>query len=323
MTKGQQIKTNIYKQALEVIQSSRYVLIVTHINPDADTISCGLALGNFMEENKLKHKVFSYTKNIPNNLNYLNRFEKITSKIPDFYDLIIYVDCADEKRGLIENQNNVKTINIDHHTSNNNFADVNIVDYAKASTAEVLYDFFKNNELDISSNVATCLYTGMYSDSLGFSTPRVNDETLKIAHHLSMCGANPFFIADQLIRRESLAKFRLLPIVLNSLELYLEGKVGIIYVLPEWLNQTGAKLFDIENGADMVLSIAVVDIAILLCVTSDKTIVSMRSKNNVDVLKIALQLNGGGHKMAAGCRINTTNIQEVREQILNLIKKEI
>lgn len=313
----------IYKEALELIKSSHYILILTHINPDADTISCSLALSNFMFENKIKHKVFNKMSEIPNNLDYLNRFSHITNKLPDFYDLVIYVDCGDKKRPAIEIREDVKVINIDHHASNDSFGDINILDDSKASTAEVLYQFFKQNGLTISAHTATCLYTGIYDDSIRFSTPRVDRETFAIAHHLCDCGANPGYIADMLLRRESLAKFRLLPLVLNSLELHLEGKVGTIYLLLEWLKETGADYRDVEDVVNMVLSIAIVDIAILLRPTNGKTRISLRSKNDIDVSKIAAYFNGGGHKMAAGCTIESDDVLEAKKEILARIISDI
>jgi len=316
------ILVDSYKKALELIKSSHYVLILTHINPDADTISCGLALSNFMFENKIKHKVFNKMDTLPRNLDYLSRYSYITNKLPDFYDLIIYVDCGDKKRPAIEIKEDVKIINIDHHASNDSFGDVNIVDETKASSAEVLFQFFKHNDLKISANTATCLYTGIYDDSIRFSTPRVDGETFAIANHLCLCGANPSYIADMLTQRESLAKLRLLPLVLQSLELHLEGKVGTIYVLPEWLKTSGADYRDVEDGVNMVLSLAVVEIAILLRPSNGKTRISLRSKNGIDVSKIAANFNGGGHKMAAGCTIENEDVILAKNEIVNYIKDE-
>ncbi|MDD2698739.1 MAG: bifunctional oligoribonuclease/PAP phosphatase NrnA [Arcobacteraceae bacterium] len=313
---------SVYKESLELIKSSHYILILTHINPDADTLSCGLALSNFMFENKIKHKVFNKMDALPKNLDYLSRFSHITNKLPEFYDLVIYVDCGDNKRPAIEIKEDVKIINIDHHASNDSFGDINLVDDSKSSTAEVLYQFFKQNDLKISPNTATCLYTGIYDDSIRFSTPRVDGETFAIAHHLCNCGANPSTVADMLTRRESLAKFRLLPLVLNSLELHFEGEVGTIYVVPEWLKTTGADYRDVEDAVNMVLSISIVHIAILLRPTNGKTRVSLRSKNGIDVSKIAANFNGGGHIMAAGCTIETDDVSEAKQEILNFIKDE-
>ena len=141
---------NRYKESLKLIQEAHYILIVTHLNPDADTISCALALSNFMFENKIKHKVFNSSSDIPRVLNFLPKFDKITDQIPKYYDLVIYVDCADQRRVGIDLVDGVKIINIDHHQSNDNFGTINIVDDSKASTAEVLYGFFEQNDLKIS-----------------------------------------------------------------------------------------------------------------------------------------------------------------------------
>ena len=318
MIKG--LKINNYKQALELIKNSHYILIVTHLNPDADTISCSLALSNYFYENKIKHKVFN-KMDMKNHirLNYLDRFDKITTQIPKFYDLVIYVDCGDKNRVGIEFDNKVKIINIDHHISNNNFGTINIVDANKASSAEVLYQFFINNNLTISSKTAQCLYTGIYDDSLKFSTPRTDESTFEVVNALVKLGVNPSKVASNLTRRESLAKYRLLPKILDSLELHFQGDVATIYILPKWLKQTGAFYWECEDAINMILNIAIVDIAIFLRVSNGKTRVSLRSKK-ANVSLIANLFDGGGHKNAAGCNIDTLDIDEAKQIVINKIK---
>ena len=311
--------TVIYTQALELINNSHYILILTHINPDADTISCALALSNYFSENKIKHKVFNKQNNLPINLNFLNRFDKITDQLPKYYDLAIYVDCANIKRTAINIKLDIKVINIDHHQSNDNFGDINIIDDTKASTAEVLYKFFEQNNLYISKQTATALYTGIYDDSLKFSTPRTNITTFEVINKLLKVGLNPSDIANNLTRRDSLAKYRLLPLVLNSLELHLEGTVATIYLLPKWLKTTGATYEDCKNIVNMILNIAVVDIAIFLRESQGIIRVSLRSKQD-DVSKIAKYFDGGGHKYAAGCSCKTTNINDTKDMIVQYIK---
>ena len=309
-----------YKEALELIKSSRYILILTHINPDIDTLSCALALSNYFYENNIKHKVFNKESNLPKKIDFLNRFDKITNQLPKFYDTAIYVDCGDKQRADVDIDTNAKIINIDHHQSNNNFGDINIVDIEKSSTAEVLYKFFKQNNLTISKNSAECLYAGIYDDSISFSTPRVDASTFDAIYHLIKCGAKPHYIANMLTRRESLAKYRLLAKILDSLELHLEGKVATIYALPAWLKESGADHKECDEAVNMVLNISVVDIAIFLRIVNNKTRVSLRSKNNYDVSKIAKHFGGGGHFMAAGCSYDTLDVLEAKKAILNYIK---
>lgn len=303
----------------ERIKKARYILIVTHINPDPDTISSALALSNLFSEQKIKHKVFNKGKNLPRNVDFLEGFSKITNQVPEFYDLVISVDCGTRQRLGLKTLENIDLINIDHHISNNNFGTINLVDANKASTAELVYYIFKTNELKISKNSAQCLYAGIYEDSLAFSTVRCDATTFLALQDLIDVGVNPGIIAEKLRRRDSLAKYRIIPKVLDSLTLHKEGKVGIIILDPLWLKQTGAKASDCELALDMVLNIAIVDIAIFLRESKNKVRVSLRSKNNVDVARIANKFDGGGHSMAAGCVLKNMKIEEAKRKILESI----
>ncbi|OUR71653.1 exopolyphosphatase [Arcobacter sp. 31_11_sub10_T18] len=306
-------------KALDLIEKSKYILIITHINPDADTISSALALSNFLFENKIKHKVYNIGKNLPQNLDFINRFEKITNQMPESFDLAISVDCGSIKRFGFELDSSIPLINIDHHKSNNDFGTVNIVNYHKSSTAEVLYDFFKYNGLYITKDIATALYVGIYDDSLGFTISRCDEMTFEKVNFLVKCGAKPAYIADKMIRRDSLAKYRVIPKVLDSLELYDEGKVAVIYLQPLWLKQTGATVVDCEVALDMIYNIGVVKIALFLRVVNERVRVSLRSKDDIDISLIAQKFGGGGHVQAAGCSVDCTDVLEAKEIILKEI----
>ena len=146
--------------------------------------------------------------------------------------------------------------------------------------------------------------------------------TFKIVNKLVSLGVSPSYVANNLTRRDSLAKYRLLPKILDSLELHFEGKVATIYVLDEWLKQTGAIYSECEEAVNMILNIAIVDIAIFFRVTNGATRVSIRSKNNIDVTYIAQKFNGGGHKMAAGCTCETNDVIKAKDMILEFIKED-
>jgi phosphoesterase RecJ-like protein len=308
--------------AWQKIQQARYILIITHINPDADTLSSALALSNFFAQNKINHKVFNASKTIDSNVDFLDRFDKIVKKLPQSYDLAISVDCGAISRFGFELDENIELINIDHHQSNNNFGKINIVDDTKASTAELIYMFMKYNNLDISKQTAQCIYSGIYDDSLAFSTNRCTIQTFEIAKELISLGVDTSYIAQNLKRRDSLAKYRVLPKVLDSLQLYNEGKVAIINLESSWLKQTGATPNDCEVALDMILNIKVVDIAIFLRESKNHVRVSFRSKNNVDVATIANHFDGGGHIMAAGCTLHDTNIKEAKKILLEYINEK-
>lgn len=304
-----------YVKALELIEKSKYILIITHLNPDADTISSALALSNLFYENKIKHKVFNVSADLPQNLNFIERFDKITNQLPKFFDLAICVDCGTYNRLGIKLDPSIPLINFDHHKSNNNFGTINLVDPMKSSTAELVFEFFKHNGLYITKNSATALYTGIYDDSLAFSLSRCDEVTFEKINFLVDYGANPSYIAGKLLRRDSLAKYRIIPKILESLELYKEGRIASIYVKDEWYKQTGAHYRDCEDALDMVMSMEIVKVAFFVRSVEGKSRVSIRSKDNIDVSKIALIFNGGGHFNAAGCTLETS-VEKAKDLVL-------
>ncbi len=313
------INMSDFAKALQLIEKSRYILIITHVNPDADSISSALALSNLLYENKIKHKVFNVSSDLPQNLDFISRFDKITDQLPSFYDLVISVDCGSEKRFGFKVDKHIPLINFDHHASNDSFGDINLVDPFKSSTAEIVYDFFKFNGLYITKNSATALYVGIYDDSLAFSLGRCDELTFDKVNHLVEFGANPSEIANKLKRRDSLAKYRVLPKVLDSLELHREGEVATIYVRNEWLDQTGAHTRDCEDALDMIMSMKIVRVTIFVRIVNGSSRVSIRSKGKINVAKIAAIFGGGGHINAAGFTVDSLDVDEVR----NLVLKEV
>ena len=308
-----------YTKALELIEKSRYILIVTHVNPDPDSIGSALALSNLFYENKIKHKVYNISSDLPMNLDFISRFDKISDQLPAFFDLIITVDCGSYKRLGFKPDPMIPIINFDHHKSNENFGVVNIVDSMKSSTAELVFEFFKHNGLYITKNSATALYVGIYDDTLAFSLGRCDERTFEKINFLVECGASPSDIANKLLRRDSLAKYRIIPKVLDSLELFKEGEIASIIAKEEWFKQTGAHNRDCEDALDMVMSIAVVKIAFFVRVVNGISRISLRSKGKIDVAKIAAVFEGGGHFNAAGCSIDTLDVEKAKQIVLKEI----
>ena len=305
-----------YSKALKLIEKSRYILIITHVNPDADSIASALALSNLFYENGIKHKVFNISSDLPKNLDFIEKFDKITDQLPKFYDLAISVDCGTKKRLGFELPSDMPLINFDHHQSNNNYGTINLVDPMKSATAEIVYDFFKHNGLYITNKSATALYVGIYDDSLAFSLARCDELTFDKVNHLVEFGADPASIANKMKRRDSLAKYRIIPKVLESLELHNEGKVATIYAKESWFKETGAHARDCEDALNMVMSMHIVRAAFFVRIVSGRCRISLRSKGKINVSKVAAYFDGGGHYNAAGCTVDSTDIEDVKQQVL-------
>ena len=317
------LKNKNYKKIIESIDQAHYILILTHKNPDADTLCSALTLSNYLYENRKKHKVLNISKELPLNLNFLPNFDKITHTLPKKYDLVIYVDCADKARVGDLCLENVTTINIDHHQSNTNFATLNCVNPSKGSTAEVLYDILELNSIKISKNMASCLYVGIYDDNIAFTTPRTDAQTFEVVNKLVQTGIDVSYIAKQYLSRDTLAKYRILPKILDTLVLYFEGKFATIYLDTLWLKETGATLQECDDTINMILNIAIVEVAAFFREIDGVVRVSLRSKNEIDVSKIASNFEGGGHKNAEGLTMKAVTITKEKKKILDVVKNYI
>ena len=148
---------------------------------------------------------------------------------------------------------------------------------------------------------------------------RCDEKTFEKINFLVECGASPSEIANKLLRRDSLAKYRIIPKVLDSLELFKEGEVASIVAYEEWFKQTGAHNRDCEDALDMIMSIAIVRIAVFVRVVNGVSRVSLRSKGQIDVSKIAGEFGGGGHFNASGCTIETLDVEKAKEIVLKEI----
>jgi len=313
----------LFQEMFHEVQNAHYILVVTHKNPDADTLSCALSLSNYFFENKIKHKVFNISSTLPRRLNFLTKFDKIIDTIPKYYDLIIYVDCADEYRVGKEFSKEIFSICIDHHQSNSAFANINIVDATKGSTAELLYYFYQENDLKISKKNAECLYVGIYDDSIAFTSPRTNKNTFTVLSSLMESKIDVSYISEHLLRRDSLARFRLLPKIMNTLDLYREGALGIVYMEESWLVETGAEYAECDDIVDMVLNLGIIKIVAYCRVVNNMMRISLRSKGEIDVAQIAAKFNGGGHKNAAGLSLDTLCVESAKKELLETIQEYI
>ncbi len=301
-----------YKKILE----SNSIVLVTHINPDGDTISSALALYAHLQ--RLGKKVYLYNKDkaLPQNYDFLPNFKKFRDFLPMKFDLIIALDAGDFKRLGLDKSIKVPIINIDHHKSNTMFGDFNIVDCLRPSASLVVYDFLVANNIKISRDVANCIYTGLVSDTEFFLYGEVDAKVFEVTAKLVQAGAKPSFVAQNLKERDSLAKLRLTQYFLESIELVHYAKIGIGVVTKSDFERTGATISDSEHLVNIIISLSTVKLALFLREIDDgKFKFSLRSKGSLDVSSIALEFGGGGHLNAAGFIGKKDDLQKIIEKV--------
>lgn len=310
-------------EILKKIEEANHIVVISHINPDADSIGSASAVYTHLLRLHKKVSFFCVTKNINQKLSFIPWFDKIKDSFPKSADLAICLDCANKDRIGIDIE--CDTINIDHHKSNTNYADINLVDASSISTTKVLYDFFKTNDIKINPKMATALYAGALDDSDGFLDDMVDGTTFAFVKELIDNGANYKECNKYIKKYLTLAAFRLKAIMYQKMSLHCDARVAVFLVDEDDMKASGAMKEDCENALEEALYLPSVEVSVLIKLNQNLSIKgSLRSCSNLDVSKIATYYGGGGHNARAGFTIASGMMQEeVKNQILKLIIKEI
>jgi phosphoesterase RecJ-like protein len=212
--------------------------------------------------------------------------------------VIIDASSADRAGNAMEVVRPGAVLNIDHHKTNTRFADYLYLDSDAAATAEIIYALLLEMGIEFTTDIATCIYEGIYTDTGSFKYSNTTSKTMETAAALLKHGVNPSLVSDNMELR-SRSQVEMLRKVLETLTFLKDGKIAYIEIAPE--------LYDRNVDTDAFISypryIEGVEIALLFKQPEENlTRVSFRSKE-IDVAKIAVSFGGGGHKKAAGCSI--------------------
>ena len=308
-----------YDEVKKKIESANSITILSHLNPDADTLGTALGIYALLSKDKSrKVEVVNASTALPLYLDFLPNFKKIKHHMDYTDSLILSCDCGSVDRLGFDLEGR-EIINIDHHQSNTGYGSINVVIAEYASASQVALALFKEI-YPIDSDAATCFYAALLSDTKYFTTTSVNEEVFNVAKHLVEAGAEPNEIAYHFTQRRSLSSVRLLQRALASLTLYHEAEIATLMATKEDIEATGATIPDMEGIVDHARSLATVEIAIFAMELANGIRISLRSEK-VDVSKVAMAFGGGGHKVAAGFTLKQCGLQESIDTILKKIEE--
>ena len=314
--------SSIVQLIIDKIENASKIVLLTHLNPDADTLGSASAIYDMLWRKQKKVVLFNASEEVSHNLTSIAYVDKLQKKFPVKCDLAISFDCGSLRRLGIDALD-FDLINIDHHVSNESYGTVNLVDTECVSTTQVVYNLFKEASWKISDKAAQSLFVGLASDSLSFGTDRVTQEVFHMAADLVALGASPEKSRNMLSAQNSLAKIRLTGVMMETLSLSHNAKVGSIFATREMFEHTGAKSADTEMALHLVMSMGVVDSAIMLREEGDGFIkASLRSKGLLDMNAIAGHFEGGGHIRASGFNVQDS-IENISKKLLDIITKEL
>ena len=307
---------------VRTIKSSSKIVIATHRDPDGDGIAAAFASAYLVRHYHRKKPTLFCHSRIPLKYQFLLGSWKFTRKMGDF-DLLIAVDSADISRifpRISEHQlDNKAIINIDHHRSNNSFGALRIIDEKASSACEIIYFIFKRLKISIPKPLAEIFYCGIYNETGGFVYPNTTKESLQIASELVGLGVQPDRLVKQM-NAKTLSGTKLLTKVLSTIEV--RDGVALMYLCQDMLKRSSAEMSDSENFISFLQAIKGVRVSMFLREEKDGTRISLRSDGIIDVDRLARQYGGGGHRLAAGLRLQK-DIHAAKKEILNTILHEI
>jgi len=312
------IEATLISQTKELIEKYDTISILTHINPDADTIGTALGVYTLLKQNTTKKlEIINTSDTLPRHLDFLQHFARFKKKMDFENSLVISCDCATASRLGVDIKDK-KILNIDHHSSNECYGSVNVIMPQYASASLVAYELFKDI-YPISKESAEAFYTALLSDTRYFTTSSVDKQTFSVAQELIGLGADAYKVAYNLTQRKSLASLRILQRALNSLDLRLDAQIGFLSVSLQDIKASGATMPDMDGVVDYAKSLACVKIGVFIMELEDSYRISMRSKG-LDISKVAQAFGGGGHKVACGFSIDKTDINDIKDKILKQIE---
>lgn len=306
---------------LRRIRQSNRFLLTSHVNPDGDAIGSELGLARILR--RLGKGAVVWNRNdTPTVYRPLPGSERIhvgeepPAGFPDRFDGIIVLECpSPDRTGIEAHLKALPVINIDHHLGNQLYGAINWVDSAAPAVGEMVYRLAQALKVSLDPETASCLYLTLVTDTGGFRYSNATSAAFEAAAALVREGAHPEQVSQWLYESQPLSVLRLVAEMLGTIQLHEGGRISTARLTLDMFERAGAAPGDSEGLIDYPRSIAGVDAVALVREREDGTHkVSLRSRGEVDVEKIARHYGGGGHRNAAGFQLEGDG-EEIRQRV--------
>lgn len=303
------------KDCAELLKSNDNFLLLTHKNPDGDTIGSAAALCSALRRAGKTAYVYRNMQVTDKLLPYIEPFFAEAGFAPDY---IIAVDVAAEGM-LAEGFEGKVNLCIDHHPSNSGYAESTFLCDERAACGEIILDVIKALRGSVAKNEATLLYIAISTDTGCFQYSNTNAGTFRAAAELMRCGADNVAVNTSFFRKVSAARIKLEGLIYSSLQFYRDGKISVATITRAMMAEAGATEEDMDDIASLVNRVEGSVLGITIREREDGTCrFSLRSTSEVNSSEICAVFGGGGHAMAAGCSI-TGSPERARDMMLDVI----
>jgi bifunctional oligoribonuclease and PAP phosphatase NrnA len=322
--------TDLYRPLIDRLSACRRVLITTHVRPDGDALGTSAAMSLALRAKKIDSYVLLLSR-MPdkyafifhdNQINHCNLERGCPELVPSDFDALLIVDTGtwSQLPGLKERLEGFSgpRLVMDHHLTQEDWADVKLVDSTAAAAGEIAAELIRRWEIPFDPPIAAALFLALASDTGWFQFSNTSPRTLRLAADLMEAGVQTDRIYRLLYQNERLQRLELQTLAQQSLELLKDNRLAVMTLRRSDFEKSGADMTDTENLINVPLQVQSVDVSILIVEPLDggPIRVSLRSKNSLDVAKFAEQFGGGGHARAAGLKL-PGNVDEIRQKLLH------
>lgn len=322
-----------YKESKEIlgkIKRAKRILVNCHRGPDPDSIGSALSLYQVLIKMNKKVEIVCPT-DIPDSMKFLPYFreiKKIDFRKFDFTDIDLFIALDTPSPDMVTGSKdsvlpNIPVVVIDHHKTNPGYGKINLIDNRVSSAAELLYSVFEDWGVSIDKDMATTLLSGIIGDTGIFRYPGVTSQTFNIARELMDRGANKDEIIFKIFNSVELNRLKFWGEILIRIEF--EKKYKFIWVAIPY--EIYKKYLHPESGRESAASkfggvAKGTDFSIIMTEERENFLsISFRSRTDFDVTKIAVVLGGGGHRGAAGAKIQGMEFEKAVEKVLETAKE--
>lgn len=301
--------SDIHTSIFNTLHQARHVLLVAHQKPDGDTSGSALAMAHYLDSSHVPYTPFCVDEIAPH-LRYLPKAHEITND-PERWrasqaNVVVVFDASDLAYAGISEYVSQLThpftlINIDHHATNRLFGHINLVRTDASSTCEVVHDLLDSNRA-LDKNIATCLLTGLVTDTGSFSNLATTSRAIQAASQLLLTGVDYRQIQESTMRSKSIGSLKLWGRAFERLRIDPESQIAITAITLQDLQEFGLGAESVEGLSNFLNGVHGVRALLVLSERAGGIIKgSLRTMDAcTDVSKLAMLMGGGGHKKAAG-----------------------
>ena len=295
---------------LDAISKAGTIALGGHVRPDGDCAGSCMGLYNYVRENFPEKEIDVYLEELPNTLKFMKNTDKIRHEVTEekTYDLFIALDCGDMGRlgfSAVLFKKAAVRFCVDHHVSNQSFADQNYIMPDASSTSELIYNLLDYGKMSVET--AECLYTGMVHDTGVLRYSCTHPSTMRAAAALMEKGIDFTKIITETFDEKTYAQNQILGRALLESFLFMDGRCIVSYVTKEEMDFYQVKAKHLDGIVSQLKLTKGIDVAIFMYELEHGTFkVSLRSSEKIDVSVVASYFGGGGHARAAGFSMTAT-----------------